>query len=212
MALIKHKFVSVSNLRDHGKKSDERVVRTRKQLDAAFVELLHRRAYGNIRVSDIAKKAGVGRATFYAHYSSKDDLLRSQFRRIVAPMLAIKPDDPCLLDASAFFTHVRETPQIYKALVGGTDAGAGPRVLRDCFAERVKRALELRDGASRAVGPGLAMQRAIVTRTVASSLLAVLECWSESNMSTPPQEMQAIFSRFVGGGITALRMPDPGKL
>jgi hypothetical protein len=56
------------------------------------------------------------------------------------------------------------------------------------------------------------MPRAMVTRTVASSLLAVLECWAESNMSTPPQEMQAIFSRFVGGGITALRMPDTGKL
>ena len=88
MALIKHKSVSVSHV--HGeresKKKDERVVRSRKRLDAAFVELLHRRAYGNMRVSDIAKKAGVGRATFYAHYPSKDHLLRSQFDRFVAPM------------------------------------------------------------------------------------------------------------------------------
>ena len=188
------------------------MVRTRKQVDAAFVELLHRRAYGNIRVSDIAKKAGVGRATFYAHYSSKDDLLQSQFNRIVAPMLAIKPDDACLLDVSDFLAHVRAVPKIYKALVGGPDAGAGPKILRDCFAERVRQALDSPDAGSQAVGQGLAMQRAIVARAVASSLLAVVECWVESNMSQPPQEMQALFSKLVGGGLTALRSPEPRRL
>ena len=212
-ALIKHKSVSVSDIRkdsekNDSKKSDERVVRTRQQLDKAFVELLHRRAYGNIRVSDIAKKAGVGRATFYAHYSSKDDLLRSQFKRIVAPMLAIKPDDACLLDVSAFMAHVRAVPRIYKALVGGPEAGAGPRILRDCFAERVKQALDSRGVGSHAVGLDLAMQRAIIARAVASSLLAVVECWAESNMSQPQHEVQAIFSKLVGGGLTALKGPD----
>lgn len=186
-------------------------MRTRKQLDGAFVELLHRRNYGNIRVSDIAKKAGVGQATFYAHYSSKDDLLRSQFNRIVAPMLAIKPDDACLLDVSAFLAHVRAVPRIYKALVGGPEAGAGPRILRDCFAERVKEALVLRDAGSHVVGPDFAMQRAIVARAVASSLLAVVECWAESNMSQPPREMQVIFSKLVGEGLTALKAPGPKR-
>lgn len=188
------------------------MVRTRKHLDAAFVELLHRRAYGNIRVSDIAKKAGVGRATFYAHYSSKDDLLRSQFKRIVAPMLAITPDDACLLDVSAFLAHVRAVPRIYKALVGGPEAGAGPRILQDCFAERVKQALDGRDARSHAVGPGLAMQKAIVARAVASSLLAVVECWAESNMNQSLQEMHAIFSKLVGGGLAALKVPDTRRL
>jgi AcrR family transcriptional regulator len=203
-ALIKQKSVSVSYIHGDSKKNDERVVRTRKQLDMAFVELLHRRAYGNIRVSDIAKRAGVGRATFYAHYSSKDELLRSQFERMVAPMLAITPNDACLLDISAFLAHVQGMHRVYKALVGA-EAGAGPRIMRDCFEKRVSQALDAREGGPRPDGLGL--QRAIVARTVASSLLAALECWAESNMSQPPQEVQTIFSKLVGGGLSALKAP-----
>lgn len=203
-ALIKHKSVSVSQVRGDRKKNDERVVRTRQQLDLAFVELLHRRAYGNIRVSDITKRAGVGRATFYAHYSSKDELLRSQFERIVAPMLAITPSDACLLDISAFLAHVQGMPRIYKALVGA-EAGAGPRIMRDCFEKRVSQALDARGG--RLQADDLALQRAIVARTVASSLLAAVECWAESNMSQPRQEVQTIFSKLVGGGLSALKAP-----
>jgi AcrR family transcriptional regulator len=203
MGVTKQKSASVSHVQRSAAR-DERVVRTRKQIDSAFVELLHRRSYGNIRVSDIARKAAVGRATFYAHYPSKDELLRSQFRRIVAPMLVLKLDDPCLLDASAFLSHVQTSPRIFKALVAGREAGSGPRVLRECFEERVREALESRDGLPKISDPGFAMQRAIVTRAVASSLLAVVACWAESSMSQPAEEIQAIFSRLVGGGLTAL--------
>lgn len=211
MAVTKQKSASVSHVRADSKK-DERVVRTRTQLDAAFVELLHRRAYGNIRVSDIAKKAGVGRATFYAHYCSKDELLRSQFNRIVAPMLVVKQDDACLLDASALLRHVQASPRLFRALVAGREAGSGPRVLRECFEERVRQALEARDGNLYAGGgPSFAMQRAIVVRAVASSLLAVIACWVESSMSQPAEEVQAIFSRLVGGGLAALGAAEAKK-
>jgi len=213
MALIKHKSGSVSHV--HGERDsrekDERVVRSRKRLDAAFVELLHRRAYGNMRVSDIAKKAGVGRATFYAHYPSKDHLLRSQFDRFVAPMLAIRSNEDCPLDATAFFTHIQMTPRFFRALAGGPDTGTGPRVLQDCFEARVRQALDARDDSrsSRAGCPELATEEAIVTRVVASTLLAVVECWMESNLSKSPQEVQLIFSKLVGGGLRALRAAHP---
>lgn len=206
MALTKQKSGSVSHA-ERGVANDERVVRTRKQLDAAFVELLRRRAYGNIRVSDIARKARVGRATFYAHYSSKDELLRSQFERIVAPMLAIKKDDPCLLDASALLRHVQSAPGLFRALVVGPESGSGPRVLRECFERRVRQALELREGDAQAGGASYAMQRAIVARAIASSLLAAIACWAESGMSQPVEEVQAIFSSLVAGGLTALGPP-----
>lgn len=211
MALTKHKSESVLHVYGAGQGKDDRVARTRKRLDAAFVELIHRRAYGNIRVSDIAKKAGVGRATFYAHFASKDDLLRSQFERIVAPMLAIKHDDPGLLDASALLVHVQTTPRLYRALVGGPEAGSGPRVLRDCIEQRVRQALELGEGRCDSGVMGLDIQKAIVTRAIASSLLAAIECWVESNMINSPQEVQAIFSRLVGGGLASLMEPGPNK-
>jgi len=204
MALIKHKSATVSDVHGNSAKRDRRVIRTSRQIDAAFVELLGRRAYGNIRVSDITKKAGVGRATFYAHYSSKDDLLSSQFRRIVAPMLVAQRHDLCPLDATAFFAHVTTTPRIYRALMG-PEAGRAPRILRECIEQRVEQALPGR--ALRTVADSFDIQK-VATRFVATSLLAVIECWVESKTGEPPQGLQAIFSKLVGGGLASLAAQD----
>jgi AcrR family transcriptional regulator len=204
MALIKHKSATVSDVHGNSAKRDRRVIRTSRQIDAAFVELLGRRAYGNIRVSDITKKAGVGRATFYAHYSSKDDLLSSQFRRIVAPMLVAQRHDLCPLDATAFFAHVTTSPQIYRALMG-PEAGRAPRILRECIEQRVGQALP--GGALRTVADSFDIQK-VATRFVATSLLAVIECWVESKTGEPPQGLQAIFSKLVGGGLAFLAVQD----
>jgi len=200
MALIKQKSASVPDVRRNSTEKDRRVVRTRAQIDGAFIELLHRRSYGNIRVSDITKKAGVGRATFYAHYSSKDDLLSSQFRRIVAPMLMLRPDAACPLDAVTFFAHVTASPRIYKALMG-PNAGKAPRVLRECIEERVRQSLSAAD--AQHSGVGLDLRGTIIPRFVSSSLLTVIECWVEGDGHESPQSLQAIFNKLVGGGLSA---------
>ncbi len=212
MALIKHKSQSVSNGAESRAsiklKKDQRVIRTRQRIDAAFVELLHRRPYGDIRVGDLTKKAGVGRATFYAHYSSKDELLRSQFERIVAPMLALTPQDPCPLDASALLEHVQSSLRIYKALMG-TAGGNGPRIIRECFEQRIGQSLALRKATNLQDSSGLDLRTTIshapiTTRFVAASLFAVIECFIESGASESPQSLQAIFSDLVGGGLAGL--------
>lgn len=197
MVVAKRNSTSVSHRRRNERK-DARILRTRARIDAAFVQLLHRRAYGDIRVSDITKKAGVGRATFYAHYSAKDDLLRSQFERIVAPMLIASPDASPLVDASPLFAHIRSAPHLYQALMGPS-GGSAPRVLRDCFETRARNALLLDQGSR----PGL--QQSAMPRFVASSLLAIIECWLEQGARETPQQLQALFASLVSPGLRACR-------
>ena len=55
---------------------DLRSRRTRHHIDHALTRLLLRRSYDAIRVSDITKKAEIGRGTFYAHFDNKDELLQ----------------------------------------------------------------------------------------------------------------------------------------
>jgi AcrR family transcriptional regulator len=164
------------------------------RIDAAFVELLHRRAYGNIRVSDIVKKAGVGRPTFYAHYATKDDLLGSQFERIVAPMIQGNSGDITGLDATAFFAHVGSSPLLYMALMG-SGGGTAPRVLRDCFEARVRQIV------SPDSVPHSSLKEFATTRFVASSLISVIECWLERGARETPQQVQAIFADLVSPGL-----------
>lgn len=55
-------------------KVDLRILRTRKMLMQSFVELMGEKDLQAITVSDIAERAMVNRATFYAHFTDKYDL------------------------------------------------------------------------------------------------------------------------------------------
>lgn len=45
----------------------------------ALFLLLEKQPYEKISISDIAKKAGIGRATFYRHFMTKEDVVRYYF-------------------------------------------------------------------------------------------------------------------------------------
>lgn len=50
---------------------DPRVQRTRSQIEQAFLEELDRKSLQAVTVGDITRRAGVNRATFYAHFEDK---------------------------------------------------------------------------------------------------------------------------------------------
>ena len=62
--------------------TDRRVTRTRAMLQQALMSLIPRKDYDAITVQDICDAANVGRSTFYAHFTSKDDLKRSGFEHL----------------------------------------------------------------------------------------------------------------------------------
>src|SRR5260370_28531913 len=58
---------------------DRRIPRTRAMLQHALTSLILKKGYEAITIQDICDEANVGRSTFYAHYTSKDDLKRRGF-------------------------------------------------------------------------------------------------------------------------------------
>ncbi len=56
---------------------DRRQRKTRDAIFSAFTGLLEKQAYNRITVQEIIDAADIGRATFYAHFETKDDLLRA---------------------------------------------------------------------------------------------------------------------------------------
>ncbi|HEX5838453.1 MAG TPA: TetR/AcrR family transcriptional regulator [Anaerolineales bacterium] len=56
-------------------KLDPRVKRTRSLLEGAFMEVVAQKGFQAVSVQDITEKAGVNRATFYAHFPDKYALL-----------------------------------------------------------------------------------------------------------------------------------------
>src|SRR5512142_2993979 len=62
-------------------KIDPRVKRTRNLLEQAFMELIQEKGFQAVTVQDITEKAGVNRATFYAHFADKYALLDHRIRQ-----------------------------------------------------------------------------------------------------------------------------------
>lgn len=62
-------------------KLDPRVKRTRQMLEQSFMEAINEKGFQAVSVQDIAERAGVNRATFYAHFEDKYALLDHSIRQ-----------------------------------------------------------------------------------------------------------------------------------
>ncbi|MGI6591327.1 MAG: TetR/AcrR family transcriptional regulator [Eggerthellaceae bacterium] len=72
---------------DANQTTDRRIVRTETAISAAFFRLLDRMPYSKITVSAIAREANINRKTFYLHYRSVEDLLKSTVRSLIVQMV-----------------------------------------------------------------------------------------------------------------------------
>ncbi len=57
--------------------NDPRVIKTRRLLLDAFIVLVRKKDFTSISVKDITDYARVNRATFYAHFQDKYDILNT---------------------------------------------------------------------------------------------------------------------------------------
>ena len=78
-------------------KTDARVKYTRMVLKKALLELLEHKPVNKITVKEVCERAGLNRATFYAHYTDCFDLLESieeelfgQLERITCSHLTLR--------------------------------------------------------------------------------------------------------------------------
>ncbi len=71
---------------------DSKYFSTAKKIDRALLELLEKKEFEYISVTEICRKAGVHRSTFYLHYSTVADLVNECTRYIMDDFFESMPD------------------------------------------------------------------------------------------------------------------------
>ena len=69
-------------------KSESKYFNTAKKMDKALISLLKEKSFEYITISEICKKAGVNRSTFYLHYENTVDLLNETARFLLDDFMA----------------------------------------------------------------------------------------------------------------------------
>jgi AcrR family transcriptional regulator len=179
---------------------DQRIRRTRNRLGSALIELIQEKPIDQVTVKEVLDRAGVGRSTFYLHYTDKDDLFLSQLEgglEMWSSALSRKRENSRrVVPVEEFFGHVASARRLYRALVESGRIQAFFELAQEYFARGVARRL-------REIGPANPVQREVEARShaLAGNLLALMKWWMDHGAKESPRAMDELFHRMVWNGM-----------
>jgi AcrR family transcriptional regulator len=184
---------------------DRRVARTRKALQHALLALMLKKGYDAITVEEICAEADVGRSTFYAHFTGKDDLKRCGLEDHLRKMLLERQHQAKEGAASnerfrfalPFLEHARDHLDLYRALVSKGGAPTTIKMIRQIVTEEVRRELA---EAAKEKSPD-ALPREVVAQFIVGAFMSLLTWWLDGGAKLPAQRVDAIFRRLATEGV-----------
>ena len=177
---------------------DRRQKRTREAIFSAFTTLLSERNLNAISVQDIIDRANVGRTTFYAHFETKDFLLRDLceelFSHVINTALGHPGEafancsTPC--DESVFLHLLRHLETNDRGITDLLSSENNEIFLR-YFKENLKKLV--RGEREKNPPPNSALPEDYVTNHIASSFVETVDWWISSGMRESAERVTEYF-------------------
>ena len=166
---------------------DERARRTRMALSMALVKLGADKPVDDITVGELAKCAGIGRSTFYAHFPDMGAFLAASYANMLASLVErATAEDPSQVIAGKYvLAHVYSARDFAGAIQNSRERprmlAAGEARLRIVVAANLKR-----------LAPTLAPEdRRNSAVFVVGGFMGILRHWMEGGLREPPEKVRA---------------------
>jgi AcrR family transcriptional regulator len=191
------------------KTKDRRVQRTQQLLEAALLSLIKEKEFDAISVQEIIDRANVGRATFYAHYDNKEDLLESGFNGLLAALRerqrearshAGGGEEQFFAFSRHLLAHADEHRSIFPAMVSQRGGAIIQHLLRRLLLKVVREDLKttaLREKTR-------TIQAEATAEFVAGGLFGLLMWWMSGKMRVSVDEVDRLFRELAISAVKAV--------
>lgn len=174
---------------------DRRQQKTRAAIFRAFSDLLNKRNYTTVTVQDIIDEANIGRSTFYAHFDTKDALLKAMSTELFDHILNTAKDrrDPHDLFACAnaphsvfchILHHLQENDNNILSLLTCESRGVFLDYFKSGMEELVSAQILTREGT---------LPREFLVNHIAGSFVEMVQWWIQGGCRQTPEELDTWF-------------------
>ncbi|WP_326716892.1 TetR/AcrR family transcriptional regulator [Vagococcus jeotgali] len=163
-------------------KIDPRVIKTRKKLRQAFLDLLKTRSLSEMNIKDLTNRAGVTRGTFYLHYRDKDTFIETIMEEIIEDFYndvviykAYDEDEDKKIPQIVLdrvFSYIGQSPEFFVTLLKENDA----EKYRLLFSDRLYDYLLEHVNYGNSI-PVRKMPKELINNFIAYSLLGISDAW-----------------------------------
>jgi AcrR family transcriptional regulator len=189
---------------------DRRVRKSQHALRESFIALVLERGYDSVTIEDIAERADVARATFYAHFEDKEQLLTSLFEELTEE-LALRltvvegaPETIRTYIVMELYAQAAEFRDLYLVCLRGAGNGRARAAYVDIIASRAEVVFAER---LRAAGHEPGVPLSVLARAFAGAHVTLLQDWLEAgDMSSVESAVNLQMTLLTNGYAWALGM------
>lgn len=181
---------------------DRRQRKTREAIFKAFTELLSQKDFAQITVGEIIEKADIGRATFYAHFETKDFLLKAFCEELFCHIFDTERNEQehrhifeCDGADSVFlhlFQHLQKNDNNILALLSSQNNELFLRYFREDLALLIENQLQTFEPQRNPNIPDSFWKNHIV-----SAFIETLKWWIDNGMKESPETITGYFLQIV---------------
>jgi len=178
---------------------DRRQRKTREAIFAAFTALLAEKDYGQLTVQDIIDKADIGRTTFYAHFETKDFLLKDLCEELFGHIIDTAMGLPggyyhcsCANSTDSVFLHLLRHLQENDRNILELLSSQNTEIFIRYFKSNLKK-LIITQYADKGVLKNDKLPQDYLVDHISSSFVETVEWWISRKMKESPEQMTQYF-------------------
>jgi AcrR family transcriptional regulator len=200
-------------------KTDRRILRTRRSLRNALLNLIKEKDFDSISVEEITDRADLGRATFYLHYKDKEDLLLEEFREIARNRVQVLSEIPLsiwrlnqgnldivngnspIMPLLLVFEHASQNANLYRILLKGKNSQSIAVQMREIIVKAINEIIQTQTE-GKAVSEPIPVE--LLAAYFSGAMMSSINWWLEQENPPQPDQMARMFQHLFFPGVLQL--------